>query len=353
MDTKVINLYNENDNNYIEDCANIIKEGGTVAFPTETVYGLGANALNGEAVNKIFIAKGRPSDNPLIVHVASIEDARKLVREITKEALLLMELFWPGPLTIILEKSNIIPVEVSAGLNTVAIRMPAHPIALNLIKASGLPIAAPSANISGRPSPTKGEHVVEDLLGRIDAIIIGDDCKVGVESTVIDMTGHVPTILRPGGVTKEQLEEVLGVVAVDPAIEKGLNLEEAPKSPGMKYTHYAPKAEVVIIKGSKESVIKKIKEMIFENRQLGKEVGVLCFDDTSLEYSNVILKSLGNRDELEVIASNIFNLLREFDKTKADIIIAEAVEERHIGQAIMNRLIKAAGYRVIYANDNT
>jgi len=349
MQTKVFNIETDDENEVMFKCAQLIKDGGTVAFPTETVYGLGANALDGQAVSKIFKAKGRPSDNPLIVHVSAIEEVRQLVKEIPPEAKALMDIFWPGPLTIILEKSDIIPPEVSANLDTVAVRMPAHPVALSLIKAAGVPIAAPSANISGKPSPTKGEHVVEDLVGRIDAIILGDDCKVGVESTVLDMSGDVPTILRPGGVTREQLETVLGVVMIDPALEEGLHIEAKPKSPGMKYTHYAPRAEVVIVKGSRDLVIDKIKDMIRENKEKGKEVGLLCFDDDCLKFEGVILKSMGERQRLDKVASNIFGLLREFDKTNVDIIIAEAVEEREIGQAIMNRLIKAAGYKVVYA----
>lgn len=349
METIVITMIEEEINSKdMEVCANIIKKGGTVAFPTETVYGLGANALNGQAVSKIFKAKGRPSDNPLIVHVASIDEVEVLVKEIPKEAQKLMTLFWPGPLTIILKKSNKIPVQVSAGLNTVAIRMPDHKIALKLIEESGTPIAAPSANLSGKPSPTKGQHVLEDLLGRVDAIIIGEDCKVGVESTVLDMSEDVPTILRPGGVTREQLEAVLGFVALDPGIEEGLDFKAIPKSPGMKYTHYAPKAEVVIVKGTEERVVKRINKMIKDNHELGKEVGVLCFEDTCLSYKGATIKSMGERQDLESLASNIFSLLREFDQTKVDIIIAEAVEERDIGQAIMNRLIKAAGYKVVY-----
>lgn len=349
METKVINMVENIDNRSMEECAEIIRKGGTIAFPTETVYGLGANALDGEAVSKIFKAKGRPSDNPLIIHVSNIDEVHSLVKEIPQKALNLMEKFWPGPLTIILEKSESIPDQVSAGLETVAIRMPAHPIALGLIKESGLPIAAPSANISGKPSPTKGDHVLEDLLGRIDAIIVGEDCKVGVESTVLDLSSSVPIILRPGGVTKEQLEEVLGEVAMDPALGEKHNFESVPKSPGMKYTHYAPRAEVVIIKGKQIAVVNKIKLMVEENKALGKEVGLLCFEDTSLNFTDIVVKSMGKRFELEEVASKIFNLLREFDKTNVDIIIAEAVEEHHIGQAIMNRLIKAAGYKVVYA----
>ncbi len=331
----------------INECAGILKGGGTVAFPTETVYGLGANALDPMAVKKIFEAKGRPSDNPLIVHVAKKEEIVPLVKEIPEKALAVMEKFWPGPLTIIFEKSDMIPNEISAGLSTVAIRMPSHPIAIKLIEEAGLPIAAPSANISGRPSPTKAEHVMEDLIGKVDAIIAGGDCNVGVESTVLDMTGHIPMILRPGGVTKEMLEMVLGEVIIDPAVEDPEGVQDTPKAPGMKYTHYAPKADVIIINGSLDKAARKIKELKVNYEDEGKQVGIICTDETRGEYHGDHVKSMGSRKYPKTIAANLFKVLREFDGTDVDIILSEAVDAIEIGQAIMNRLKKAAGYRIV------
>ncbi|SES82571.1 translation factor SUA5 [Natronincola peptidivorans] len=327
--------------------AKILREGGTVAFPTETVYGLGANALEAEAVKKIFEAKGRPSDNPLIVHIARMEEVKSLAKELSEDALRVMEAFWPGPLTVVLNKKEVVPTVITAGLQTVAIRMPAHPIAKKLIALAEVPLAAPSANISGKPSPTRGEHVVEDLDGRVDGIIMGGSCHVGVESTVLDMTGEIPTILRPGGITREMLLQVLERVEVDGAL--GGDTDAIPKSPGMKYTHYAPKAAVYIVKGIEEKTVEKIKELASVYRIEGKKVGILCFDESYPQYQEGLVKSVGSRRELNLVASNLFKVLREFDGTEVDIILAEAVEEADLGQAIMNRLMKAAGYRVINA----
>ncbi|ARE85873.1 Threonylcarbamoyl-AMP synthase [Clostridium formicaceticum] len=329
----------------LKKAAQILKEGGTVAFPTETVYGLGANALSEKAIKKIFQAKGRPSDNPLIVHIAKMEDIKPLVREIPLEAAAVMEAFWPGPLTVVLEKTGIIPEGITGGLSTVAIRMPAHPIAAKLIALAGVPVAAPSANISGRPSPTTGAHVVEDLKGKVDAIVIGGSCEVGVESTVLDMTGKTPMILRPGGVTREMLLKVLHSVEIDAAL-KGEDV--VPKSPGMKYTHYAPKAQVYIVKGEEEKVPVKIRELVEQYRRQKKEVGIICFDETYNHYDQGMVKSMGSRTDFKSVAANLFKILREFDETKVEIILAEAVEEVELGQAIMNRLTKAAGYRIIH-----
>jgi L-threonylcarbamoyladenylate synthase len=331
----------------LERCAQIIKSGGTVAFPTETVYGLGANALDPTAIEKIFLAKGRPSDNPLIVHVARADEVKPLIKYIPEKAVKAMECFWPGPLTIVFEKSDLIPEAITGGLSTVAIRVPSHPIALKLIELAGIPIAAPSANLSGKPSPTKGEHVVDDLTGKADAIIIGGNCTVGVESTVLDMTGEIPVILRPGGVTKEMLEEVLGTIEWDAALDEGYSEKSQPKSPGMKYTHYAPKAQVFIIKGQEDKTTQKIKELIRQYKKEGKKIGIICFDETDLFYENVLVKSMGSKAELHTVAANLFSILREFDETDTDVILAEAVVNIGLGQAIMNRLIKAAGYKVI------
>lgn len=340
---------NEIDNRLINECAKVLKRGGTVAFPTETVYGLGANALDPEAVKKIFQAKGRPSDNPLIVHITKVEDIQPLVKEIPEKVYQVMERFWPGPLTLIFEKSEIVPHEISAGLPTVAIRMPSHPIARRLIEESGLPIAAPSANISGKPSPTKADHVIKDMLGKVDAIIAGGDCNVGVESTVLDMTSEIPMILRPGGVTKEMLEEVLGQVQMDPAVENPDGVKATPKAPGMKYTHYAPKADVIIIEGSLDSMANKIKEMKESYEKENKKVGIICTDETRDLYKEGIIKTMGSRKRPETIAANLFKVLREFDETDVDIILSEAIGTEEIGQAIMNRLKKAAGYHIIEA----
>ncbi len=355
-DTKIIEIDSENiDDILIEESAEILRKGGIVAFPTETVYGLGANGLNPKAIKKVFIAKGRPSDNPLIMHVSKIEDVLPLVEEIPEKAYAAMKKFWPGPLTIILKKSNIIPHEISGGLSTVAIRMPSHPIAIKLIEKTGLPIAAPSANISGKPSPTKAEHVIEDLMGKIDAIIVGGHCNIGVESTVLDMTVDLPTILRPGGVTLEMLEKVLGQVLMDSAIENPDELKENPKSPGMKYTHYSPNAELIVIQGDLNNTVAKIKELQLDYQKKGKKVGIISTDESRDTYKEsgqtktkeIIIKSLGSRKDPKVIAANLFKVLREFDKTNIDIILCESVDTTEIGQAIMNRLKKAAGYNII------
>lgn len=338
--------YNDTEEKKLIDAAKILKEGGTVAFPTETVYGLGANGLELGAIRKIFEAKGRPSDNPLILHVAKIEDVEPLVKEIPLDTERVMRKFWPGPLTIVLEKTNIVPEAITAGLSTVAIRMPSHPIARRLIEMAGVPVAAPSANISGKPSPTSGEHVIKDLQGRVDAIIVGGSCDVGVESTVLDMTGEIPTILRPGGVTREMLLKVLERVEIDNGLKEGTNA--VPKSPGMKYTHYAPRAEVYIVKGEETRSSEKIKELAEVHRIEGKKVGIICFDESYNEYQRDVVKSMGSRKDLKRVAANLFKILRDFDETDVDVILAEALEEVELGQAIMNRLTKAAGYRVIH-----
>lgn len=349
-DTMIVGIDpNEIDDRLMYECARILKRGGTVAFPTETVYGLGANALEPSAVKKIFKAKGRPSDNPLIVHVTKTEDILPLVKEIPENARMVMERFWPGPLTIIFEKSNIVPHEISAGLSTVAIRMPSHPIAVKLIEESGLPIAAPSANISGKPSPTKADHVLKDLIGKVDAIVAGGDCNVGVESTVLDMTGEVPMILRPGGITKEMLEEVLEKVEIDPAVEDPNGVKDTPKAPGMKYTHYSPTADVIIIQGDLNNTVNKINDLKTSYEKENKKVGIICTDETMDKYHEGVVKSLGSRKQPETIAASLFKVLREFDETDVDIILSEAVDSAEIGQAIMNRLKKAAGYCIIKA----
>lgn len=341
---------NDIDTDKLAMAGNILRDGGTVAFPTETVYGLGANALDEAAVKKIFEAKGRPSDNPLIVHIADIEDVKPLVTDIPDHVHVLMEKFWPGPLTLVFPKSNIVPSMITGGLDTVAIRMPAHPIARNLIAMAGVPVAAPSANLSGKPSPTLASHVVEDLLGRVDAIISGGNCEVGVESTVLDITGEVPMILRPGGVTKEALASVLGEVVVDRAITAGDEKHLIPKSPGMKYTHYAPKADVVVVEGELQAVVNKIQQIQQQKQETGMKIGIMATDETKDKYDNAQILSVGSRERLETITNNLFRVLREFDEIGVDIILAEAIERKGLGDAIMNRLLKAAGNHVVKAD---
>lgn len=349
MENKTIVL--KMDENHVEKDqltlpAQILREGGTVAFPTETVYGLGANALDVHAVKKIFEAKGRPSDNPLIVHISKIEEISELVKEIPTDAKILMERFWPGPLTFILKRSNQVPDVITGGLDTVAIRMPSHPIASTLISMAKVPVAAPSANLSGKPSPTEAKHVIEDLEGRVDMIISGGSCHVGVESTVLDMTSDEPMILRPGGITKEQLEEVLGEVKVDAAL--GLeNKNLKPKSPGMKYTHYSPQAEVMIVSGEMDEMIESINRLKEERKERGFKVGIMCTDETKEKYKEATVLSMGSRKNIASIAANLFSVLRNFDEEGVDIIFAESLEEKDLGHAVMNRMIKAAGHNVI------
>ncbi|QZY57386.1 L-threonylcarbamoyladenylate synthase [Crassaminicella profunda] len=347
METKVYEINPESiEKDELKAPAEVLKNGGTVAFPTETVYGLGANALDEKAVKKIFEAKGRPSDNPLIVHISKIEEIDPLVEEIPENAKKIMEKFWPGPITIILKRSHRIPDVITAGLDTVAIRMPSHPIANKLIEMSGVPVAAPSANLSGKPSPTKAEHVIHDLKGKVDVIISGGSCEVGLESTVVDATGSIPMILRPGGVTKEHLEEIFEKVEVDQAIEEG-GMDLIPKSPGMKYTHYSPKAEVVIIAGAVEKVVEEINQLKKEKEKLGLRVGIMCTDETKKSYKEGVVISMGSRKDVATIANSLFATLRQFDEKEVDIIYAESIEQKLLGHAVMNRMIKAAGHHVI------
>ncbi|MGG3913958.1 L-threonylcarbamoyladenylate synthase [Rossellomorea vietnamensis] len=325
----------------IVDAAKILQQDEVVAFPTETVYGLGANATSDTAVEKIFKAKGRPSDNPLIVHISNKEQLEGLVEEIPSDASKLIEAYWPGPLTIIFKnKEDVFSGRVTAGLDTVGIRMPDHPVALSIIEAAGLPIAAPSANRSGKPSPTTAQHVIDDLEGRIAGVVDGGETGVGVESTVVDCTGEIPVILRPGGITKEQLEEVVGKVEVDPSLKEG---KGAPKSPGMKYTHYAPDAPVYLVDGTKEDV----QRLVDEKKGEGLKVGVLTTEERMDWYQADLILSAGRRDDLKTVAQHLYDTLRAFNRSNVDIIFAEMFPEEGVGLAIMNRLQKAAGYRVI------
>ncbi len=348
MNTQILKINREHpEQDKIKYAAQVLTEGGTVAFPTETVYGLGANALNETAIMKIFEAKGRPSDNPLIVHISKISEARQLVKEIPQSAQKLMSAFWPGPLTIVMQKSDIVPYAITAGLNTVAIRLPSHPIAKQLIHQAGVPVAAPSANISGKPSPTIGQHVIDDLYGRVNVIIDGDNAEVGLESTVIDVTSERPILLRPGGITYAQLVDVLGVVEIDKGVVEKIKDNTIPRSPGMKYTHYSPKAEVVVIEGQKENVIKKINELSRENIERGLAVGVLAMDETAKSYQSNHVLALGEESKPEKVAANLFKRLRQFDELDVDIIYAQSIKGEGIGLAIRNRLNKAAGYNIV------
>lgn len=342
METIIIS--NTND---LQQAANILKNGGLVASPTETVYGLCANALNEEAVKNIYKAKGRPSDNPLIVHIADLSMLQPLVTEISPIAQTLMEHFWPGPMTLVFKASAIVPKVVTGGLDTVAVRFPSDPTIQNLIKTSGLPLAAPSANTSGKPSPTNFMRVYEDLNGKIDCIIQGGNSEYGVESSVIDTTGEIATILRPGGITFEMLEAVLGNVMIDPALGHKLKEGEIPRAPGMKYTHYAPNAEVIIVKGEEEKVIAKINELVRMNQDLGKKVGVMATDETLSCFTADTVLSVGTEKDPKTIAANLFEVLRKYDDAKMDIVYSLAFKTTGIGGAIMNRLEKSAGYHFI------
>ncbi|MBM7645374.1 L-threonylcarbamoyladenylate synthase [Scopulibacillus daqui] len=325
----------------IQEAAACLKGNEVVAFPTETVYGLGGNALSDEAIEKIYRAKGRPSDNPLIVHVASLEQLHQICDSIPDSAQKLIDAFWPGPLTIVLPKTGALSKRVTAGLSTVAVRMPEHPVAHAIIKAANLPIAAPSANSSGRPSPTLASHVLDDLNGKIAGVVDGGASGVGVESTVVDCTVEPVAILRPGGVTREQLEAVVGKVTTDPALSQP---DKPPKSPGMKYQHYAPEAPVYLVAGGKE----KIQELAKLAQSNHKRVGVLTTEENKCEYPMAAaVIACGKRADLASVAHCLYDSLRAFDETHVDIILSETFPMKGIGAAIMNRLSKAAGGRTI------
>ena len=350
MNTEVIKIEENNIDSdagsALERAGSIIRDGGLVAFPTETVYGLGGDALNPESSKKIYAAKGRPSDNPLIVHVADMESVADIVKEIPEAARKLADAFWPGPLTMIMNKSDKVPYETTGGLDTVAIRMPNNKIALELIRQSGGYIAAPSANTSGRPSPTVARYCVEDLSGKIEMIIDGGQVGIGLESTIVDLTSGTPMILRPGYITKEMLSGVLGAVEIDRTIIDG-NSKERPKAPGMKYRHYAPKGELTIVEGSQEDVVAYINEKARTARADGKRVGVIGTDATKSLYVADVVKSVGNRENEATIAHELFKVLREFDDENMDVMFSESFDDSGIGQAIMNRLLKAAGHNVV------
>jgi len=328
----------------IKEAAQLIRKGELVGMPTETVYGLGANALDEEAVKKIFEAKGRPGDNPLIVHVSCLDEIPPLVREIPESAKRLMEAFWPGPMTLILPKSEKIPSCVSAGLDTVGIRLPASEAARDLIRESGCPIAAPSANRSGRPSPTAAQHVFEDMDGRIPLILDGGNSEVGVESSVIDATGDVPVILRPGGITPEMVEAVLGSVAIDEHVMSPLAEGDIVRSPGMKYKHYAPKAKTVIFDGIAENVMAAICARYDEAERAGEAPAILGFDEH--DFGGRTRISLGSVKRPQEAAARLFAALRELDERGETVALCEAVEATGIGLAVMNRMGRAAGFDI-------
>ena len=346
----------------IEEAARVLKAGGLVAFPTETVYGLGGNGLSRDAARKIYAAKGRPSDNPLILHVSKIEEVNPLVESIPEKAKLLMESFWPGPLTVILKKSEIVPRESTGGLDTVALRCPDNALSLALIEKAGFPIAGPSANLSGSPSPTEASHVYHDLVGRIEGILDDGAVGIGVESTILDMSGDVPTLLRPGAITLEDLTEVLGEKPeVDPTLV-GKKMEDGfiPKAPGMKYRHYAPKAEMILFcaveeKGSEDKISKRIAEYLEEEglKFLDEQIAILCVEESKHLYKDLVkkkdisLKILGRRDEPLSMTHNLFRILRECDEEGIGLILSEGYSEEGIGFALMNRMKKAAGQKII------
>jgi L-threonylcarbamoyladenylate synthase len=344
MQTRILKVNPKNPNLIqIRNAAKAIRAGNTVAFPTETVYGLGANALDAKAVKKIFDAKGRPSDNPLIVHISDIADLGILADTIPSAAFDLMERFWPGPLTIVLKKSKIVPKITTGGLNTVAIRMPKNKIALALIEQSGTPIAAPSANVAGRPSPTMAQHVIEDLAGKISAIIDGGPAKIGIESTVVDLSRKIPMLLRPGGVTLEQLQKVLGKIMIHPIIY-GKKTRTSHRSPGMKYRHYSPRAKIILVQGPKSRVNKKILQLLQYYKKQGLRTGVLAMEKNHIKSD--MTRFVGKNPNK--IAANLFRSFREFDAKKIDIVLAQEISQRGLGLGIMNRLGKAA-YKKIRA----
>ena len=331
----------------LKEAAAVIRAGGLVAFPTETVYGLGANALDARAAEKIYAAKGRPSDNPLIAHVWCLEQAEALVSRMPEKGRILAERFWPGPLTMIFPRSEIVPDRTTGGLDTVAVRMPSDPVAAELIRLADLPIAAPSANTSGRPSPTRAEHVLQDMDGRIEMILDGGPVGIGVESTIVDVTEEIPVLLRPGAVTMEMLTEEVGEVRVDPAILGPVAPGVRPKAPGMKYRHYAPRSPLTLVEGEADAVTAEINRLAAEKLAAGARVGIICTEETKAAYPAGLVRSIGRRSREETVAHNLYAVLREFDDLGADYIFSESFPEDHLGRAIMNRLNKAAGYHIL------
>ncbi len=332
-----------------EKTVSVLRNGGLVAFPTETVYGLGGDATDPHAARKIYQAKGRPSDNPLIVHIADFSQLEDIVAETPEKARTLAQRFWPGPLTLILKKNGRIPLETTGGLDTVAVRMPDHPLARTLLKKSGVMIAAPSANTSGRPSPTTAAHVLEDLDGRVDVIVDGGAVGIGIESTILDLTEDPPMILRPGFLTKEALCEAIGEVRTDPGLCK--DTAERPKAPGMRYRHYAPRAELTLIEGDSREVVAAINALAKNAEAHGRRVGILATEGTKDSYRAGEAVSVGNREDEAEVARHLYSVLRRFDNLGVDVIYSESFDDSGLGQAVMNRLLKAAGHRRIDARD--
>lgn len=347
MNTIILKMdENHIDKEAIAEAGRIIREGGLVAFPTETVYGLGGDALNGTSSEKIYAAKGRPSDNPLIIHIAQMDALSGIVKEIPKAAYQLADRYWPGPLTMIFNKADCVPRKTTGGLDTVAVRMPSNRIARALIEAAGGYIAAPSANRSGRPSPTLAKYVIEDLEGRVDMIIDGGEADIGLESTIIDLTAELPVILRPGYITEEMLSRTIGGVDVDQTIIDGTSAK-APKAPGMKYRHYAPKGSLTIVEGQPDRVSAYINGQLESHKANGCKTGVIATDETAGDYRADSVKSAGKRTREDQIARRLFRILREFDDEGVEVIYAEGFDQKGVGQAIMNRLLKAAGHQVV------
>lgn len=345
METKIVRITDADDPAIIE-MGEIIRSGGLVSFPTETVYGLGANALDSGAAAKIFAAKGRPADNPLIVHLCSISQLEAVASDIPDKAYVLFERFAPGPLTVILKKRTELPDTVTAGLDTVAVRIPSHPVARSLINAAGVPIAAPSANLSGRPSPTRAEHVIRDMNGRIDAIIDGGACSVGVESTIVELTSGTVNILRPGGITKSDISNLFGSVSVDRHVYEMVADCEHPKSPGMKYRHYSPEADVVVVEGDIKSSTDTIRRLLAKEKQKGVMCGVMAYDGCTFDSEAVLYVGENNK----TYASRLFDSLLSFDKLGIKKVFAQFFRDDDYGLAVSNRLFKAAGGNIIHSD---
>lgn len=370
MQTKTVKVTEDikKDEHIYEEAGRILREGGLVAFPTETVYGLGGNGLNPDASKKIYAAKGRPSDNPLILHIADVDMLYDIAVDVNDKAHKLIEAFWPGPLTMVFKKADGVPYTTTGGLDSVAVRMPSHPVALEMIRAAGVPVAAPSANVSGRPSPTLAKHVVEDMDGRIEMIIDGGNIAIGIESTIVDMTSEPPVILRPGYVTKAMMEEIIGEVSLDPTLLIKPTEDLRPKAPGMKYRHYAPRAELTLYEGDIEQVTAVVWEQATCKLAQGKKVAIIATEESKAVYDKLALEAevagklqrdgkepqfimLGSRQDEESIARNLYAALRECDDRQVDYIYSETFSLENFGQAIMNRLRKAAGYNIINLND--
>ncbi|MBS7220805.1 MAG: threonylcarbamoyl-AMP synthase [Clostridiales bacterium] len=348
METKLVKVDTKNpEKSVLTEAAEILKNGGLVAFPTETVYGLGANGLDEKACKRIYEAKGRPSDNPLILTIGDLDGLYKIVGKVTENAKKIIDAFWPGPITLVLPKADCVPETVTGGLDTVAVRYPSNKIARELIKIAGIPVAAPSANSSGKPSPTRASHVEFDLNGKIEMIIDGGAADWGLESTILDVSEDKPVLLRPGAVTQDMIEDVVGEIDVDPAVYSKPDGNIVPKAPGMKYKHYSPSAKVILVSGSMENVISTINEKISTDEKNGLRVGVMATTQTKDRYIGGEVLVVGDRTKPETIGANLFKILRKFDFIGVDIVYSEVFDEDGEGAAIMNRLNKAAGFNYI------